>query len=444
MTTFASDQATIYRPPALLLQNLIRFDTTNPPGNESECVKYLDSLITAAGIQTSIFALDPGRPNLVARLKGQGKVPPFLLCGHVDVVSTENQSWQHPPFGGEIADGYIWGRGALDMKGGVAMMVSAFLRAKSEGFVPPGDVILAIVSDEERGSNFGAKYLVENHAPLFQGVRYALGEFGGFTFYIGQKRFYPIMVAEKGYCLLEASIRGKGGYFSLGIRDSTMSKLGWTLQQLDQHRTPIHITSVTRRFIKTLADNLPFPSNLILKQVLNPKLSGGILRTLGAKGEVFEPMLHNTINATVIRGADNISVIPENIILNLPCFVVPGFSTDDLISELHQIIGQDVELKVVRSELGPAEPDMGLFDMLGKILREADPKGIPLPLLLPTGTDGRFLSRLGIQTYGFTPMLFAKDFNFWQNTHSANERIPVEALDFGTEAIYKVIQRFGK
>ena len=320
MTAFITDQATIYQHPAQLLQNLIRFDTTNPPGNESECIKYLDSLITFAGIQTSIFALDPGRPNLMARLKGQGNAPPLLLFGHVDVVTTENQSWQHPPFEGTLADGFIWGRGALDMKGGVAMMVAAFLHAKIEGFQPPGDVLLAIVSDEERGSNFGAKYLIENHASLFDGVRYALGEFGGFTFYIGQKRFYPIMVAEKGYCLLEASIRGKGGYFSLGIPGSTMSKLGRTLQQLERHRTPIHITSVTRRFIKTIADNLPFPSSLILRQVLNPTLSGRILRLLGAKGEVFEPMLHNTINATVIRGADNISVIPENIILNLPMF----------------------------------------------------------------------------------------------------------------------------
>jgi acetylornithine deacetylase/succinyl-diaminopimelate desuccinylase-like protein len=327
MTTFATDQATIYKQPYLLLQNLIRFDTTNPPGNESECVKYLESLLTAVGIQTSIFALDPGRPNLIARLKGQGNAPPLLLFGHVDVVTAENQSWRHPPFEGTLADGYIWGRGALDMKGGVAMMVAAFLRTKIEGSPPPGDVVLAIVSDEERGSNFGAKYLIENHASLFNGVRYAVGEFGGFTFYIGKKRFYPIMVAEKGYCLLEASIRGKGGYFSLGIHDSTMSKLGWILHELDRHRTPLHVTNVAKWTIKTISDNLPFPSSLVLRQLLNPTLSATVMKLLAAKGEVFEPMLHNTINATVIRGVDNISVIPENIILNLPCFLVPGFST---------------------------------------------------------------------------------------------------------------------
>jgi acetylornithine deacetylase/succinyl-diaminopimelate desuccinylase-like protein len=438
-----NDSTTIHNRPIELLQNLIRFNTTNPPGNEAECIRYINNLLLGAGIQTNILALDPERPNLIARLKGQGKSPPLLLYGHVDVVSTENQSWQHPPFGGDIAGGSIWGRGTLDMKGGVAMMVAAFLRAKIEGIVPPGDIVLAIVSDEERGSNFGAKYLIENHASLFDGIRYAIGEFGGCAFYIGQKIFYPIMVAEKEYCLIEACMHGKGGYFSLGIRGGTLAKLAWALQQLERHRTPLHITGVTRQFIKTVANALPFPSSLVLRQLLNPTLSGGVLKLLGAKSEVFEPMLHNTVNATVISGADNITVIPENIILDLACMLLPGFSPDDLISEIHHIIGKDIECKVVQHEASPAEPNMGLFDTLGKILREADPNGIPLPLLLPTVTDGRFFSKLGIQTYGFIPMNLPKDFNFWQNTHAADERIPVEALAFGTDAIFKLLQRFG-
>lgn len=438
-----NDAATIYDRPVELLQNLIRFNTTNPPGNERDCVDYINHLLKAAGIETTILALDLARPNLIARLAGQGNVPPLLLYGHVDVVTTENQTWQHPPFAGDLADGYVWGRGTLDMKGGVAMMIAAFLHAKLEGIAPPGDVVLAIVSDEERGSNFGAKYLVENHAALFDGIRYAIGEFGGCTFYVGQKRFYPIMVAEKGYCLIEASIRGKGGYFSLGLRGGTMAKLGWVLQQLERHGTPLHVTNVTRQLINTMADALPFPSNMVLRQLLNSKLSGRILRLLGAKGEVFAPMLHNTVNVTVISGADNITVIPERMIVNLSCMLLPGYSPDDLISELHQIIGKDIGLKVTQYETSPAEPDMRLFDVLGKTLREADPDGIPLPLLLPTATDGRFFSKLGIQTYGFIPMNLPKDFNFWQSTHAADERIPVEALTFGTDAIYKVIQRFG-
>src|SRR4030042_250565 len=141
--------------PVELLQNLIRFDTSNPPGNELECIKYINEIFANAGFETQIIAKDPNRPNLITRLKGQGKTSPLLLYGHVDVVPVENQEWKYPPFEAKIAEGYLWGRGTLDMKGGVAMMVSALLLSKSENITPPGDVVLAIVSDEEQGSQYG-------------------------------------------------------------------------------------------------------------------------------------------------------------------------------------------------------------------------------------------------------------------------------------------------
>jgi acetylornithine deacetylase/succinyl-diaminopimelate desuccinylase-like protein len=445
MAIFATDQTRIYQHPAQLLQNLIRFDTTNPPGNEAECIKYLDNLLTGAGIQTQILARDPGRPNLTARLKGQGNAPPLLLYGHVDVVSTENQEWQHPPFGGDLIDGFIWGRGSLDMKGGVAMMVAAFLQAKIEGMVPLGDVMLALLSDEESGGIFGAKYLIEKHTSLFEGIRYAIGEFGGCTFYVGKKRFYPIMVSEKLPCMIEASIVGRAGYPSLAIRGGAMAKLAKTLQRLDRQSTPIHFTEVARQSIGVIANTLSFPSNIVLRQLLNPKLSNRVLRLLGVQGEVFEPMLHNTVNATAIRGADKSFILPERIVINLACLLLPGYSPDDMISELHQMLGDDIDLKVVYVDgKVPAVPDMGLFDTLRKALCDIDPEGIPLPVLMPIPTDGRTFSQLGIQTYGFIPMSLPKGFNFWQTTHAANERIPVEALTFGTEAIFKVLQQFGK
>ncbi|HZA22186.1 MAG TPA: M20/M25/M40 family metallo-hydrolase, partial [Dehalococcoidia bacterium] len=165
--------------PPELLQNLIRFNTTNPPGNERPCIEYLNRLLTEAGFSTTILAKDPERPNLITRLAGQGKAPPLLLYGHVDVVTTERQTWQHPPFDGQLLDGYIWGRGALDMKGGIVMMLAAILRAREEGHLPAGDVVLAVVSDEEAGGYFGARYLVEEHSQLFHGICYAIGEFGG-------------------------------------------------------------------------------------------------------------------------------------------------------------------------------------------------------------------------------------------------------------------------
>ena len=441
----AINQTAIYQRPAELLQNLIHFDTTNPPGNEEACIRYINSLLSGAGINTSVLALDPKRPNLIARLAGEGKSPPLLLYGHVDVVSTDKQTWHHPPFSGDIAEGYIWGRGALDMKGGVAMMLSAFMRAKAEGVTLPGDVILTIVSDEEKGGEYGAKYLVGNHAAQFAGVRYAIGEFGGFSFYVGKKTFYPIMVAEKMPIGILVTLRGPTGYPTLAYHGGAMAKLGKVLAQLERAHFPVHVTTATKLMIQTMSKSFPFPSNLVLRQLLNPMMTDRVLRLLGKQVEQFHPLLHNTVNANALMWADDLTRIPDRIGVQLLCVMLPGFTPDKMIEELRSIVGEDVELEVNHTlyyDPVPAEPDMGLYDTLASILREADPSGIPTPLVLPTATDGRIFSRLGIQTYGFLPMKLPQGFAFWEATHVANERIPVDAMTFGTDAIYKLLQRF--
>jgi acetylornithine deacetylase/succinyl-diaminopimelate desuccinylase-like protein len=434
----------IYQRPVELLQRLIRFDTTNPPGNEAECIFFIKGLLNDAGIEATILAQAQDRPNLIARLPGQGNASPLLLYGHVDVVTTENQNWQHPPFEGEVADGFVWGRGALDMKSGIAMMLAAFLRAKAENLKLPGDVILTIVGDEETLGGLGAKFLVENHAELFDGVRYAIGEFGGFSFHIGKRRFYPIMVGEKQACWIKATVRGPGGHGSLPVRGGAMARLSKLLQQLDKHRLPVHITPTVQTMFKTMASGLGGLTGLMLGQLTKSKLTNSVLNLLGARGRVFDPVLHNTVSPTVLHGSDKINVIPSEVSVELDGRLLPGYRPDDLIAELRDIVGNDVEFEVFNYQPGPAEPDMGLFDTLADILRKADPDGVPLPLLLTATTDGRFFSRLGIQTYGFLPMRLPKDFNFTQTIHAADERIPVEAVGFGTNAIYELLQVFGE
>src|SRR5258708_17307043 len=302
LSSAQSNDATILQRPAELLQNLIRFNTTNPPGNESACIGYINKLLTEAGIQTTILAADPQRPNLIARLQGQGNAPPLLLQGHIDVVTTEKQDWQHPPFEAKEIDGYIWGRGTLDLKGRVAMIIGAFLQAKAEGVSAPGDVILTVLSDEEVGGEYGAKYLVEKHAEIFKGVRYALGEFGGFTSHIAGKVFSPIQVLEKQVCWLKAVIRGPGGHGSLPMRDGTAEKLGRLLTQLNNHRLPVHITPIPQQMIKAMADVLPAPTGPLLQQLLDPEKTDYILDRLGAQSQLFDPILHNTVNVTIING----------------------------------------------------------------------------------------------------------------------------------------------
>lgn len=442
----SSEQATAYRRPAELLQNLIRFNTTNPPGNEAECINYIDNLLTAAGFETTILARDRARPNLVTRLSGESKAAPLLLYGHVDVVTTEKQTWQHPPFEGKLVDGYVWGRGAFDDKGGVAMLLAALLRAKAEGLTPPGDVVLAIVSDEEIGGYYGAKYLVENHASLFEGVRYAIGESGGFAFYVDHQKFYPIMVAEKQSCSIKATVRGPSGHASMPVRGGAAATLARLLQNLDQRRLPVHINPVVRQMVRTMSSVMSFPTSLVLRLLLKPALTDKLLDLLGARGQALDALLHNMVVACIIRGGEWGGTVPSEIIVELSACMLPGYTPVDVITELRNIVGDGVELEVVHDafvEPSTPVPDLKLFDMLAGILREADPAGIPVPVLLPAPTDGRIFSRLGIQTYGFMPMNGPAGFDFSSVAHGANERVPVEALNFGAAAIYKVLQQFG-
>lgn len=428
--------------PAEILQKLIRFNTTNPPGNERECVLFIRDLLAQAGIESSLPARIPERPNLIAHLPGRGDASPLLLYGHVDVVTTAAQNWQVPPFDGRIQNGYVWGRGALDMKGEVAMFLSAFLRAKAEGLAPSGDLIFCVVTDEEAGGDFGAKFLVEQHPELFAGVHYALGEFGGFNLSMAGKRFYPIMIAEKQICSIQATFQGPGGHGSMPVQGGAMAKLGKALQILDERNLPVHITPPVKQMIDSLADALGGATGFALRQLATPALTDQLLGFLGERASLFAPLMHNTVSPTMLEACDKINVIPSEVRLGLDGRLVPGSKPEQLLSELKALLGQSVGLEVVAYDPGPASVEMGLFDMLGATLCEFDPAGIPIPYVLSGVTDARFFSRLGIQTYGFTPLRLPDDFNFVSTVHAADERVPVDALDFGAQAIYRVFQKY--
>ena len=442
MSVLPAGDRTIYERSAELLQNLIRFDTTNPPGNEAHCINYINSLLTKAGFETTILAKDSNRPNLIARLEGQRTSPPLLLYGHVDVVSTANQNWTQPPFEGQLVDGYVWGRGALDMKGGVAMMLAALLRAKAEGLIPAGDIVLAILSDEEAGGDYGASYLVENHGDQFEGIRYALGEFGGFPLYIDQQRFYAIQVADKRLCWMNVILRGPGGHASTPVHGGVMARLATLLHSLDQQRLPVHVTPVARQMLELIAAAVSSPMSSTIQQLLDPAQTDATLDQFGPEGSMFDAMLHNTVNATVVQGGGEINVIPSEIILKLDGRLLPSYTSDDMVAELRPIIGDDTELEIIRYDPVAPEPDMGLFDTLAGILRKADPDAIPIPLLLTATTDAKHFARLGIQTYGFIPMNLPEEFIFFNLMHAADERIPVEAVNFGTDAVFRALQLY--
>jgi acetylornithine deacetylase/succinyl-diaminopimelate desuccinylase-like protein len=430
--------------PAEILQRLIRFDTTNPPGNERDCVKYIAGLLDSVGLETAEYAALEERPNLVARLPGRGNAPPLMMYGHADVVTAAHQAWTHPPFAGRIVDGYVWGRGALDMKGSVAMMIASVLCAAARGVAPAGDVLLAVLADEEAGGIRGARYLVEEHPEVFAGVRYAIGEFGGFPVRVGGETFYLIQVGEKQPCWLEAKITGPAGHGARPTRDGAMADLGRLLLRLNRLRLPIHITPIVRKMIESMAAALPPMKGFVLRRLLNPLWTDRILARLGETGRNLEPLFRNTVNATLVRGGDKPNVIPSEIAVGLDARLLPGFTLDDLLDELRPILGKEIEVNVGLYDRGSTDPDFGLLDLLDELLRRADPGAIPVPYLLPGSSDARFFSRLGIQTYGFTPMNLPEGFNFFETIHAADERIPIAAVEFGTDVLFRLIERYGE
>lgn len=434
------NEISIYKEPERLLQNLIRFNTTNPPGNEKECIEYISQLFDRAGIENTIITKSPKRPNLIARLKGSGTNPPFLMFGHADVVPSGSNDWKHHPFQGVMEEGCVWGRGALDMKGALAMMISSLIRVKVEGIVPSCDIIFVVVSDEEDEGEFGAKYLVEHHGGLFKNVKYAISELGGFTMYMGRKKLYPIMISEKQKCPIRLTIRGEGGHGSLPVNGGTVSRLSKILNNLNNKRLPLRINEACRVMINEFASNMSFPTNIIIKGLLNPVFSNILLDIMGEKGKAFDAILHNTLNPTIIRGGNKINVIPDKITVECDGRILPESSPEEFISDIRKVIGNSADIEVLRYIPGPAEVDMGFFDKLKKVLKEIDSEAIPLPFVVSCVTDARYFAQLGIQTYGFTPMLLPKDFEFSKLIHGVNERIPLEALNFGTNSIFKLLK----
>ena len=360
------------------------------------------------------------------------------------MVPANPERWQHPPFGGDLVDGFLWGRGSLDMKSGIAMMLHAIPRAKTDGMTPAGDIVLAVVSDEESGGDQGARYLVEDHPEQFAGIKYAIGEFGGFSFQMGGRRFYPIMVAEKQVCHLRATFRGTGGHASLAAQHNPMTEMAQFLQQVQSWQFPTHVTPEGRIMFQAIGRHVSLPARDSIAALLNPRFTASTLRLMGAKGRTFSSLFRNTVNPTSARGGGQINVVPDEVSVDLDGRISPNLSPELLMSELRGIAGPASEIEVLSHDSGLQRSDLGLFETLSDVLKESDPDGIPVPMLMPAATDGRLFARLGIQTYGFLPMLLPATLDFAATIHGPNERVPVDAINFGAGAIYRLLQRYGR
>jgi acetylornithine deacetylase/succinyl-diaminopimelate desuccinylase-like protein len=298
------------------------------------------------------------------------------------------------------------------------------------------------LSDEENGGDFGARFIADEHSDLLDGVKHALGEFGGARISIGGRAFYPIQVAEKQICWLRGIVRGPGGHGALGVRGSAAAKLGRILQKLDTGHLPLHVTPVARMWIDAMAAELPRAQSLLLRSLLNPLTAELTLRTPNEKLRGLDRALRNTVSATIIHGGSKINVIPSEIEVELDGRSLPGFGADDLIREVNDLVGDDLELEVVRHDATPGEPDLSVLPLLSDVLRELDPAAIPTPMLQIGVTDGRFFSPLGIQTYGFLPLNLPDDFDYTKGIHAADERVPADAVRFGAQAVGLALERY--
>jgi acetylornithine deacetylase/succinyl-diaminopimelate desuccinylase-like protein len=423
--------------PVQLLQALIRFESVNPPGREGPLIAHLAELLRAQGVESQLLAADEARPNLLARVEGRGEAPPLLLFGHVDVVPAGDEPWSQPPFSGALVDGEVWGRGALDMKSGVAMLVSAFLDAAAAG--APGDLLLALTVDEERGSEAGARFLVERHPERFSGVRHAVSEFGGPCRHLGGRRLYPIQVAEKRICRIRAVAAGRAGHAATPPRRSAAGALARFLVRLERRGLPVEITPVARAMLEALAAAAPAPQRLALAALARPRLAGAALRALGPAARPLAPILRDTAAPVSVRAGKGGNVVPAHAGADLDVRVLPGRSTAEVLEELRALAPAAVSFEVLLDEPRlPPTGDLTLLPRLAAVLSEIDPGAGAFPLLLPGATDARFFARLGIQTYGFLPLRVPPHITS-DLIHAADERVTADGVRFGSQALGRAV-----
>jgi acetylornithine deacetylase/succinyl-diaminopimelate desuccinylase-like protein len=419
-------------------RTLLRFDTTNPPGNEREACEFLGAILRKERIGTEILQSAPGRANLVCRLPGDGSRPPLLLNAHLDVVPAERPHWTHDPFGGVLDRGFVWGRGALDMKHMAAMSLMTVLLLRRHRVALKRDLIFAAVADEETGGRYGSQWLVERHPEKVR-AEYVLGEIGGFNRIVAGTHFYPVQIAEKGICWLRLRAKGEPGHGSLPNWDGAVARIGRAAHLLGSTRLPFHRTPQAAVFVETMAQHQPFPRGFVLRQVLNRRLSDRVLdRVLPDRGlaRLLYATLHNTANPTILQAGEKVNVLPSEATLEIDGRVLPGQSREEFLRELTDVIGDGYEIDVF--EFMPAvsvPPDDPILKSMNEVLRRRDPLAVVVPNMVPGFTDAKHYSRLGNRCFGFAPVQLPEGFDFIGLMHGHDERIPVEGFFFGVRVL---------
>jgi acetylornithine deacetylase/succinyl-diaminopimelate desuccinylase-like protein len=417
---------------AALASDLIRIDTTNPgdhsgPG-ERAAAEYVAELLAEAGLEPVVLESHPKRASVVARIAGQdGNRPALLVHGHLDVVPADAADWRVHPFSGEAREECVWGRGAVDMKDMDAMTLAVIRQRLREGRRPPRDVVLAFVADEEAGGTWGARWLVDNHPDLFEGVTEAIGEVGGFSATIGGRRLYLIQAAEKGIAWLRLIARGTAGHGSMLQPSNAVTELAEAVSRVGRHEWPVRLTAAAQAFVEQAAAALEIDFDQDDYRDFIAKL-GPISRMVGAT-------LTNTANPTMLNAGYKVNVVPQAATAQVDGRFLPGHE-EEFFVELDSLLGPEVRREFVHHDIAVETTlDGALAEAMTAALLGQDPDARVVPYCLSGGTDAKSFSRLGIRCFGFAPLRLPADLDFAGMFHGVDERVPVDALRFGVRAL---------
>lgn len=438
MTTTLEDEA------LTIVRDLIRIDSVNTGiaatigDGETRAARYVQERLAEVGIASELIEPRPGRASLVARIRGSDPGAGALLVhAHLDVVPVDEKDWTRPPFGAEIHDGYLYGRGAVDMKDYAGIVLAVARHFVREGIVPRRDLVLAFLADEESGGVWGAGWLVENRPDLFEGVTEAISEVGGFSVPLSgepgdERRAYLVATSEKGVAWSTLTARGHAAHGSRPTEDNAVVRLASAVARVGAHRFPAVRTPALQRFLDVFgaARGLAFTD-----ETLDDDLA-----RLGFVSSLIGATTRNTATPTVLSGGEKTNIIPAEAFARLDIRILPG-QDDALRAELHRLAGDDVTVREGRWWPATEAPvDTPLLDVLQRAIAAEDAEGAVVPYLLPASTDNKHFARLGIHGYGFVPLRVPHDFDVFAQFHAADERVPVDALRFGARVTAQILR----
>lgn len=438
------DWAAIEVEAAHLLSRYLQFDTTNPPGNEAAAIEFLAEILREREFAPQIIESAPGRANLIARLPARrgAAPPPCLLYAHADVVPADPAGWSVPPFSGQIKDGFVWGRGALDDKGLGIIFLQALTLLKNCAPSLNRDLILLIAADEEACGRYGVAWLLDHHPDLIQ-AEYVWDE-GGMGLRqstSGNHYIYSIAIAEKGALTVRLTAHGPPGHASIPHRNNASDRLVRALTRLSEWHRPIRLTQPVIEMLHSLASNQSFPRSFLFAHA-NNRLTWPLLLPLLDRDGFFAPLIRNTASLTVLRSGQKSNVIPAEAEAKLDIRLLPGEDPALVLGDLQAMVkGMSVSVEAEDEPIAhlPSDSASEFYQALADTLRVLGPPGLVTPYLTPGATDSRFFRRAGMKAYGFMPMLL--DNHELSRVHGLDERISTANLRFGVQVVYETLRK---